>query len=138
MRIIFILVFCLLTRGTRAQDTLQKMKESMDSSTFLKVEVESEYPGGNSAWGSFLRKTVRYPEDAIKKNVQGAIQVQFIVDKDGRVSHIQALSGPETGGLREEAERVIGRSGKWTPAIQNGKYVKSYKIQPIIFKLEPR
>jgi len=42
---------------------------------------------------------------------------------------------PETGGLREEAARVIRNSGDWIPAIQNGRKVKSYKKQPVIFKL---
>ncbi|HEV2483036.1 MAG TPA: TonB family protein [Puia sp.] len=61
--------------------------------------------------------------------------VQFIVDKEGNVSDVEAVSGPEAGGLREEAMRVIRQSGKWIPAIQNGRTVKSYKKQPVIFKL---
>jgi protein TonB len=32
--------------------------------------------------------------------------------------------------------RVIKKSGNWKPAIQNGRQVKSYKKQPIVFKLE--
>jgi protein TonB len=52
------------------------------------------------------------------------------------VSDVTAISGPETGGLREEAVRVIKKSGKWTAAIQNGRQVKSYKKQPIVFKLD--
>ena len=36
---------------------------------------------------------------------------------------------------REEAIRVIKNSGKWTPAVQNGRTVKSYKQQPVTFKL---
>jgi protein TonB len=44
---------------------------------------------------------------------------------------VQAISGPEE--LKAEAVRVIGRSGKWTPAVQNGRAVKSYKRQGIIF-----
>jgi len=46
-----------------------------------------------------------------------------------------AISGPEQGGLREEAIRVIKKSGQWTPAVQNGRYVKSYKRQPVIFRI---
>jgi protein TonB len=38
--------------------------------------------------------------------------------------------------LKQEAMRVIRQSGKWTPAIQNGRQVKSYKKQPVVFKLE--
>ena len=38
--------------------------------------------------------------------------------------------------LREAAVRVIKKSGKWNPAVQNGRKVKSYKSQPMNFKLE--
>ncbi|WP_431217597.1 energy transducer TonB [Puia sp. P3] len=67
--------------------------------------------------------------------MQGTVTVQFIVDKDGKVSEVRALSGPETGGLRDEAVRVIRNSGDWIPAIQNGRKVKSYKRQPVIFRM---
>ena len=60
--------------------------------------------------------------------IQGAVVVQFIVDKGGMVSDVEAISGPQE--LRDEAVRVIKKSGKWTPAVQNGRQVKSYKKQP--------
>jgi len=60
--------------------------------------------------------------------------VQFIVDKQGVVSDVEAISGPNE--LREEAVRVIKKSGQWTPAVQNGRQVKSYKKQPIIFQFQ--
>ncbi|MFL5748594.1 MAG: energy transducer TonB, partial [Niastella sp.] len=49
-------------------------------------------------------------------------------------SDVEAISGPNE--LRAEAVRVIKKSGKWTPAVQNGRQVKSYKKQPIVFRLE--
>lgn len=103
--------------------------------TFLKVEIESEYPGGAAAWKRYLNKNFHYPEDGLSNEIQGIVIVQFIVDKDGNVSDVQAVSGPEEGGLREEAIRVIRKSGTWIPAVQNGRKVKSYKKQPVIFKL---
>ena len=60
--------------------------------------------------------------------------MQFIVDKEGAVSDVEAISGPNE--LRAEAIRVIKKSGKWEPAVQNGRKVKSYKKQPITFRLE--
>jgi len=104
--------------------------------TFTKVEIESEFPGGGAAWLRYLNKNLRYPDDAVNNEIQGTVVVQFIVDKEGNVSDVQAISGPDNGGLREEAIRVIKKSGKWTPAVQNGRQVKSYKKQPIVFKLE--
>jgi protein TonB len=111
-------------------------KEAEDyDKTFMKVEIESEFPGGMAAWMRYLNKNFRYPDEALNNEIQGTVIVQFIVDKEGIVSDVEPISGPVQGGLRDEAVRVIQKSGKWTPAIQNGRKVKSYKRQPVIFKM---
>jgi periplasmic protein TonB len=114
---------------------IEKPKEDDRDRLFEKVEVDASYPGGVPAWFRFLNKNIRYPDDAQANGIQGPVMVQFIVDKEGNVSDVQAISGPTAGGLREEAIRVIRKSGKWVPAIQNGRNVKSYKHQPVIFQL---
>ena len=111
-----------------------KKDETDYDKTFTKVEIESEYPGGASAWQRYLNKNLRYPQDAIDNEIQGTVIVQFIVDKAGVVSDVEAIAGPNE--LRDEAVRVIKKSGQWTPAVQNGRQVKSYKKQPIVFRLE--
>ncbi|WP_207512026.1 energy transducer TonB [Longitalea luteola] len=119
--------------GKGVVEAPKKEEEDWDK-TFTKVEIESEYPGGAAAWQRYLNRNLRYPQEAIDNEVQGAVVVQFIVDKEGNVSDVEAISGPNE--LRGEAVRVIKKSGKWTPAVQNGRQVKSYKKQPIVFRLE--
>jgi protein TonB len=121
--------------GKGVVEAPKKVEEDYDK-TFTKVEIESEYPGGSAAWLRYLNKNLRYPDEAVNNEIMGTVIVQFIVDKEGNVSDVQTVGGPENGGLREEAIRVIKKSGRWTPAIQNGRQVKSYKKQPIVFKLE--
>lgn len=119
--------------GKGVVEAPKKDDEDWDK-TFTKVEIESEYPGGAAAWQRYLNRNLRYPQEAIDNEIQGAVVVQFIVDKEGNVSDVEAISGPNE--LRSEAIRVIRKSGKWTPAVQNGRQVKSYKKQPIVFRLE--
>lgn len=119
--------------GKGVVEAPKKDEEDYDK-TFTKVEIESEYPGGNGAWARYLNKNLKYPQEAIDNEIQGTVVVQFIVDKEGNVSDVEAVSGPQE--CRDEAIRVIKKSGKWTPAVQNGRQVKSYKKQPIVFKLE--
>lgn len=119
--------------GKGVVEAPKKDEEDYDK-TFTKVEIESEYPGGNGAWMRYLNKNFKYPQEAIDNEIQGTVVVQFIVDKEGNVSDVEAVSGPSE--LKDEAIRVIKKSGKWTPAVQNGRQVKSYKKQPIVFKLE--
>jgi periplasmic protein TonB len=108
-------------------------KDADDDRPFTKVEIDASFPGGAAAWLRFLNKNLRYPDEAMNIGIVGNVVVQFIVDKDGNVSNIEVVSGPENGGLREEAARVIRKSGKWVPAQQNGRYVKAYRLQPIRF-----
>ena len=110
-----------------------KKEEEDWNRTFTKVEIESQYPGGMAAWARFLHKNLNYPQEAADMDIQGTVLVQFVVDKEGNVSDVTAVSGPQE--LRAEAVRVIKKSGKWTPAVQNGRQVKSYKSQPVGFRL---
>lgn len=105
-----------------------------ENKVWTKVEIESEFPGGLASWKRFLLKTLNYPEDAIEEVVSGTVVVKFIVDQEGNVSEVEAISGPDL--LKAEAIRVIKKSGKWTAAIQNGRKVKSYKFQPLTFRLD--
>lgn len=115
---------------------LPAKKEEKEPDIYLTVQIESEYPGGMQAWLRYLNKTLPkyYTDDLIEQEMQGRVTVQFVVDTDGNVSDVRGVEGPK--GLMEAAEKVIRLSGKWTPAIQNGHKVKSYKRQPIVFQLQ--
>ncbi|WP_205508845.1 energy transducer TonB [Longitalea arenae] len=121
--------------GDRGVVVAPKKEEEDWNKTFTKVEIPSEYPGGPAAWQRFLNRNLHFSQEAMDNMVQGTVVVKFIVDTEGNVSDVEAISGPEEH--RPEAIRVIRKSGKWTPAIQNGRQVKSYKQQPITFRFEP-
>ena len=105
-----------------------------EDSIYIDVQIESTYPGGPQAWMRFLLKNFHTPEQVAAEGIGGKVMVQFIVDKEGNVSNVQAISGPEA--LQAEAVRVIKKSGKWEAAIHNGRKVNSYKKQPIIVELQ--
>lgn len=104
---------------------------------FGPVEIESTYKGGIAAWQRFLVRNFRVPEaaTAVDQPITATVMVRFIVDTAGNVSNVEALSGPDL--LRQEAVRVIKKSGQWMPAIQNGRKVRSCKQQPITVVLQP-
>ncbi|RYY29579.1 MAG: energy transducer TonB, partial [Chitinophagaceae bacterium] len=110
-------------------------KKANPDSVFLRVEIESSYPGGIEAWRRFLIKNLsnNYPREAADHGIQGKVVVMFIVDKQGNVSDVHAIDGPKE--LHDLAMKVIKKSGKWQPAQQNGQVVNSYKRQPIIFAI---
>jgi protein TonB len=121
------------TLSAHAQsDTAQRQIDTIWD--HVKIEIESEFPGGPHAWMDFLNNHFTYPKKAIKRNIQGTVLLQFIVEKDGSLSSITALTGDPL--LQEAALKVINESPKWRPAIQNGKVVRSWKKQPIVFRLQ--
>lgn len=119
------------------------MKEEDDSDSTKEFDdvigcnlvEEAEYPGGIVAWRRFLNRNLRFPEDSSSNGLQGTVVVKFIIDEEGNVTNVEAVSGSKV--LGEEAVRVIKKSGKWTPGRQlsNGRHIKSYKRQPIMFHL---
>ncbi len=132
MKLLFTAILFLILSGhsIMAQDT------TYNDRTYTKVEHEAQYPGGDTAWISFLNHHLKYPDEAVNNEIQGTIVVMFLVDQQGNVSEIRAISGPTKGGLRETAVGVVKSSGAWIPATEEGHKVRSYKKIPIVFKLE--
>jgi len=114
---------------------IEPPKRANPDSVFMKVEIQSSYPGGDEAWKRFLIKNLsnNYPQEAADRGIQGKVVVKFIVDKKCNVSNVEAVEGPRE--LYDLAIKVIKKSGKWEPAQQNGQIVNSYKSQPIVFSL---
>jgi protein TonB len=139
MKPIFIILFLLAglqKAGAQADTAAQKYRDSVIKSTInspVKVEIESEFPGGARGWLAYLNSHLVYPKKAIRKRIEGTVLLQFIVDKDGSVSDLKVLDGDPI--LAEAALKAMEDTPKWLPAVQNGKKVKSYKKQPIQFKL---
>ena|SRR5579864_2596957 len=120
--------------NAQTTEQLDSVARGLKSDSNIKVEIESEFPGGTKGWNSFLSSTLVYPKKAIKKNIQGQVVARFIVEKDGSLSDIEIISGPKE--LWPAVLDVLKQSPNWKPAFQNGKKVKSYKMQPFNFKLE--
>ena len=112
-------------------------KEDDENKVFTKVEVDASYVGGESAWRRYLSNNL----DAGVPGENGAppgtytVIVRFIVAKDGSVSDVQAETSHGFG-MEQESVRAIKKSGKWTPAIQNGRNVTAYKRQPITWVVQ--
>ncbi len=100
---------------------------------FTKVEVDAKYPGN---WRSFLERNLdgQVAVDNGASPGTYTVIIQFIVDVAGSVSDVKALTSVGFG-MEQEAVRVIKKSGKWNPAIQNGREVKAYRKQPITFQV---
>lgn len=89
----------------------------------------------------FLEKWVyqylKYPEAALREGIQGRVTVDFIIDKDGKVTDAKVTKGvsPE---LDAEALKVVNASPKWKPGKVNGNKVRTWISLPIEFRLKKK
>ncbi len=102
--------------------------------TFNVVEQQAEFVGGMDAFYKYVSKEMRYPLDARKKGIEGKVYVQFVVEKDGSISQVEAVKGIG-GGCDEEAERVIRNSPAFNPGKQRGMPVRVRMVMPVLFKI---
>jgi periplasmic protein TonB len=111
-----------------------EVKKDDENKVFEKVEVEAAFPGGEGAWRKYLERNLNpnAPVDAGAPEGQYTVWIQFIVDKEGVISDVKALT-KHGYGMENEAMKVINKGPKWTPALQNGRNVKAYRKQPITF-----
>lgn len=101
---------------------------------FTIVEDQPVYPGGIGAFYKYVATNLRYPAQARRMGIAGKVFVQFVVEKDGRLTDVQILKGIGAG-CDEEALRVIKKSKAWKPGRQRGRPVKVRMIIPINFRL---
>ncbi len=89
----------------------------------------------------FLEKWVyqylKYPESSLRNGEQGKVMVEFIIEKDGKVSNVRVAKGVSDA-LDAEAVKVIAASPKWKPGKVKGNKVRTMITIPVEFRLEKK
>ena len=98
------------------------------------VDDQPEYVGGLDSLMSHIQRTMKYPENARKKGIEGRVFVSFIVTKEGYVVNPAIAKGVDTE-IDKEALDVVSNFPKWIPGRQNGEAVDVKFVLPINFKL---
>lgn len=83
----------------------------------------------------FIYSNLKYPAIARENNVEGTAIVQFIVDKEGRVTEIDVIKGI-CDQIRTEVTRVLVKMPRWVPGMQDGENAKVLYTLPVKFKLQ--
>lgn len=110
-------------------------EEPQREATIQMTEMLPEFPGGQAALLTYLRKNVNYPIAAQESGIQGRVIVQFVVNKDGTVSDPAVLRSVSPV-LDREAVRVIMSMPRWRPGMQGGRPVRATYALPVSFKLK--
>ena len=84
---------------------------------------------------SWVYKYLKYPREAIERNLQGQVLVSFIIEKDGSVTDVTVEHGIDEL-LDDEAVRVVEVSPKWIPGQIKGVKVRTRIVIPVEFRLK--
>lgn len=98
------------------------------------AEVMPEFPDGNQALFEFIAENLKYPQKAIDNQTEGRVVLQFVVDKEGKVTDIQVVHSIDPT-LDQAAIDVIRTLPDWKPGMQNGQPVNVRYTLPVVFKL---
>ena len=124
------------------------------------VDQMPRFPGGDAAFNQYMAQHVRYPEVATENGVEGTVTVKFIVEADGRITHVQAVDSPSDEAdakvyaygpsdkqpsededdeghraLREAAEELFRGMPPFEPGRQSGKPVRVQLTKKVIYAL---
>lgn len=98
------------------------------------VSPKPQFPGGDTAFKKYLAQNVKYPQEALKKKIQGSVRIGFTVNPDGSIVNVKVERSVNTL-LDNEALRVVKSMPKWKPGYYNGKTVPVKKSIPVNFRL---
>ena len=102
-------------------------------------EVMPAYDGGESQMFKDLSKSMVYPQVCLENGFEGRVFVQFVVEKNGKISNVIILRQPEGDlgkMLGNEAIRVVKNLKEFAPGSLNGEPKRVVMTLPIVFKMK--
>ena len=92
------------------------------------------FKGGKSKWQQFLSNELDnfLPQKFGAPPGEYKVILKFIINEEGKVTNVKALTNFGYG-METEAKRFMLKSPNWFPAYINGKFVKSYVTEEIVF-----
>lgn len=100
---------------------------------FIPIERDASFPGGAAGWAKYIQREIEKNLDEFSEADFGTCVVHFMVDKNGKVSQVEATT-MKGSKLAEIAVNAIRKGPDWIPALQNGTFVTAPRTQPIVFK----
>ncbi len=92
-----------------------------------------EYPGGADAMRKFIGSNLKYPDEALEKQIEGTVYLSYTVTNGGKIEDIRVIKGIGFG-CDEEAIRLISLL-KYGMPHNRGMKVRSTMKTKIHFKL---
>ena len=102
---------------------------------YSNAEILPSYPGGQQSLEKFFEKNIQYPQEASVNGVEGTVNINFVVDENGKTYSPKITSEKIGYGLEQEALSAFNKMPKWNPGKIKGKNVKTKFTLPVKFQL---
>lgn len=100
---------------------------------YATVEEKPRFLDGEpNTFVQWVNSMLRFPQEALKKNITGKVTVSFTIAKDGRITNVKIRESSDPI-FDKEVLRVISKAPKWAPGKSGGKPVDVEYIFPIVF-----
>lgn len=110
----------------------EEIAKGMEENIFAIVEEMPRFPEGDP--DEYVSKNMKYPQEARDKKIKGMVSVQFVIEKDGKISNVKVLRSVHPL-LDAEAVRIIKNMPDWIPGKQRGETVRVMNTMAVSFKL---
>ncbi|MCU0382418.1 MAG: energy transducer TonB [Chitinophagaceae bacterium] len=86
------------------------------------VELPPTIMGRYGGLQKYIVDSLYYPKEALDKNIQGIVEVQFTITKEGKLRDVKYLNTPDKL-LSDEVTRLLQSIPGWYPAILHNQVV---------------
>ncbi|MCU4187643.1 TonB family protein [Flavobacterium sp. HXWNR29] len=100
------------------------------------VEKSAQFDCFHTQMQQHIKQNFTYPVEAMKKNIQGRIMIEYLINKNGDVEILRVRGPVNSELLQEEAKRIISLLPKFIPGKQKGKIIGVKHVIPITFKIQ--
>lgn len=106
--------------GLSEQEYYKRKEQILETKIFNITDEMPEFPDGGVE-GLYAYMAARVPKDDKKRNAT----LQFVVEKDGSLSHIEVVNSSENKRFDDEAVRIVKEMPKWKPGKRRGRVVRT-------------
>ena len=117
-------------------ETTQPQKPQKDE-VLMQAEVMPKFNGGEvQDFRTWVMSQIHYPESMVKGKIQGRMLVEFVINKEGKLTDFHVIKELHKDASEQVAD-VLSKSPLWTPGQNNGKAVSVKFLLPLDFRLSP-
>jgi len=131
--IIGLAISCKTNSKTTSSNNVAKDTSITAQNLPCSLPLVPEFVGGDQAMIAFINENLKYPEEAKKNNISGAVLVSFNVLVSGELTDVKVQQGIGYG-CDEEAVRIVKLMPKWQPGKHLNQPIDMFYSIGIIFQ----